>query len=36
MLWGSVEEVMNEEVIEAVYGVKVKVMPSLRAVISIS
>jgi iron complex transport system ATP-binding protein len=33
---GRVEEVMNEEVIEAVYGVKVKVMPSLRAVISIS
>jgi len=33
---GRVEEVMSEEVIEAVYGVKVKVIPSLRAVIAVS
>jgi len=33
---GRVEEVMSEEVIEAVYGVKVKVIPGLRAVIAVS
>jgi iron complex transport system ATP-binding protein len=33
---GKIEEVMNEEVIEIVYGVKAKVMPNLRAVIPIT
>jgi len=33
---GRVEEVLNEEVIESVYGVKVRVIPSLRAVILIT
>jgi len=33
---GRVEEVLNEEVIESVYGVKVRVIPSQRAVIPIT